>query len=204
MPAADFCRTVRVDRSTLSPDSGTCSRPPEIRFDRLQRATAEFTTSALDGYGLRGHLPARPAPYASYPVLVHRLASLLHASFRPRLATTPLRFAITSPPSGCEGDLHPQAVNHARHTKERPVRNAQAFPFAWLAGGNRARGSLLGLLHGGAGGLTGALCCVAGGAGVVGSLMPFRPSLKPLSPSPNPLPSSRRRWLQRARAARQR
>jgi hypothetical protein len=30
-----------------------------------------------------------------HPVLVHRLAPLLHASFRPRLATTPLRFAIT-------------------------------------------------------------------------------------------------------------
>jgi hypothetical protein len=41
---------------------------------------------------------------------------LLHASFRPRLATTPLRFAITSPPSGCEEDLHLQAIEHARHT----------------------------------------------------------------------------------------
>jgi hypothetical protein len=30
---------------------------------------------------------------------------------------TPLRFAITSPPSGCEEDLHLQAVEHARHTK---------------------------------------------------------------------------------------
>ena len=30
MPAADFCRTVRVDLSTLSPDSGTCDRPPEV------------------------------------------------------------------------------------------------------------------------------------------------------------------------------
>ena len=28
-----------------------------------------------------------------YPVLVHRAAVLLHASFRPRLVTTPLRFA---------------------------------------------------------------------------------------------------------------
>lgn len=30
MPAADFCRTVRVNRFTLSPDSGTCDRPPEV------------------------------------------------------------------------------------------------------------------------------------------------------------------------------
>ena len=89
------------------------------KFDRLPHATAEFTTSALDGYGLRCHMPTRPAPYASYPVLVHRLVRLLHASFRPRLATTPLRFAITSPPSGCEKDLHLRAVEHARHNRDR-------------------------------------------------------------------------------------
>ena len=95
--------------------------------DRLQRATAEFTTSALDGNGLCCQLPARPAPYASYPVLVHRLASLLHASFRPHLAMTPLRFTITSPPSGCEGDLHPQAVNHARRTQWKSPAVCGAF-----------------------------------------------------------------------------
>src|ERR1700730_5800424 len=60
--------------------------------------------------------PLAPHRRPHYPVLVHRLAPLLHASFRPRLATTSLRFAITSPPSGCEEDLHLQAVDHARHT----------------------------------------------------------------------------------------
>src|SRR5690348_7081922 len=69
-------------------------------------------------HGLRCHWPARPAPYASDPVLVHRLVRLLHASFRPSVAGTPLRFSITSPPSGCEGDFHPRAVEHARHTKK--------------------------------------------------------------------------------------
>jgi len=71
------------------------------KFDRLPHAAAEFTTSALDRYGLRCHWPARPAPYASDPVLVHRLVRLLHASSEPRLATTPLRFATTSRRSGC-------------------------------------------------------------------------------------------------------
>src|SRR5450631_28076 len=95
-------------------------------------------------YGLRDHLPTRPARLACYPVLVHRLVLLLHASFRPRLTATPLHFANPSPPSGWAGDLHPQAVKHARHTKasriDRPatwakteVRRAlffwyQAFP----------------------------------------------------------------------------
>jgi hypothetical protein len=33
-----------------------------------------------------------------------------------------LRFASTSPPSGCAGDLHPQAVEHARHTGSAALR----------------------------------------------------------------------------------
>src|SRR5258707_13274103 len=36
----------------------------------------------------------------------------------------PLRFASTSPPSGCAGDLHPQAVEHARHTT-KPLRGGK-------------------------------------------------------------------------------
>src|ERR1700675_3270709 len=93
------------------------------KFDPLQRTTAGFTTGVLDGYGLRNHVPARPSPYASHPGLVHRLASLLHASFRPRLAASvisPLRFANPSPPSGWVEDLHLQAVEHARHTHKSP------------------------------------------------------------------------------------
>src|ERR1022692_340878 len=58
--------------------------------------------------------PGRPR----YPVFVHRAAALLHASFRPHLAMTPLRFANPSPPSGWIEDFHLQAVDHARHTKK--------------------------------------------------------------------------------------
>jgi hypothetical protein len=82
------------------------------KFDRLQRTTAGFTATRLDGYGLCCSSPTRPQVQASYPVLVHRHTLLLHASFRPRLATTPLRFANPSPPSGWIRDSHP----HARHT----------------------------------------------------------------------------------------
>src|SRR6267143_866088 len=64
-------------------------------------------------------LARSPDAHASDPVLVHWLAFLLHASFRPHLTVTPLRFAITSPLSGCEEDLHLQAVEHARRTKEK-------------------------------------------------------------------------------------
>ena len=51
-----------------------------------------------------------------------RFELLLCASFRPHLTVTPLRFAITSPPSGREEDLHLQAVDHARHTKQNRPR----------------------------------------------------------------------------------
>src|SRR5215212_4945085 len=57
-----------------------------------------------------------------YPVLVHRAAILLHASFRPRLTATPLRFASPSPPSGWAEDFHLQAVEHARRTRKKARR----------------------------------------------------------------------------------
>ena len=70
------------------------------------------------GFAITCSLARHRRPH--HPVLVHRPACLLHASFRPRLATTPLRFAITSPPSGCEEDFHLQAVEHARRTNKKP------------------------------------------------------------------------------------
>jgi hypothetical protein len=85
-PAADFCRPVRMNRSTLSPASRTNDRSPEVSFDRLPHATAEFTTSAFDGYGLRDHVLARPAPYASHPVFCSSARA-----FAPRFFQTPPR-----------------------------------------------------------------------------------------------------------------
>src|SRR5271168_2818455 len=101
------------------------------KFDRLQRTTAGFTDTRLDGYGLCCSLPTRPRVLASYPVLVHRHTPLLHASFRPRLATTPLRFANPSPPSGWIRDLHPQTVEHARHTMTGYGKHGKQQHFKW-------------------------------------------------------------------------
>jgi len=63
------------------------------KHNRLRLPPAGFTALALDGYGLRGHLPPRPAKTASYPVSVRQVTALLHASCRPRLPTTPWRAA---------------------------------------------------------------------------------------------------------------
>jgi len=67
---------------------------------------------------------------ASYPVLVHRLAPLRHASFGPRLTASvisPLRFAMTSPPSGCQGEFAPPAVEPVRHTSTSSGLLGRAF-----------------------------------------------------------------------------
>ena len=95
------------------------------KFDRLYRTPAGSTALTLDGCGLRDSSPARPARDASYPISVRQVAVLLHTSFRHRLAEMPLRFAKPSPPSGWLGDLHPQAIEHARHATN-PLRASRA------------------------------------------------------------------------------
>ena len=97
---------------------------PRGKSDRLHRTPAKFTALALDGYGLRDLVLTRPTITASYLVPVRRVAALLHASFRPRLTTTPLRFANPSPPSGWVEDFHLQAAEHARHTEKSGAKNS--------------------------------------------------------------------------------
>ena len=120
MPSADFCVAVRSPCDDLSPKSGTQRRPPEVRPTAFTARPPDLPPRPLMAvdFAIIGSLvrPGRPL----YPVLVHRAAALLHASFRPRLAATPLRFANPSPPSGWIEDFHLQAVDHARHAKKGP------------------------------------------------------------------------------------
>jgi hypothetical protein len=120
MPSADFCCEIKASCDAFSREFATHSRSPEVSSTAFRTQPPDLQPVLFDGYGLRCHMPTRPAPYASDPVLVHRLVRLLHASFRPSVTGTPLRFAITSPPSGCEKDFHLRAVEHARHTCEQP------------------------------------------------------------------------------------
>ena len=87
-----------------------CAYAKERVGHLLWRRPRDSRSPALCGYGLRGRIPARPARYATHPVLLHRVAVLLHASFRGHLAVAPLRFASPSPPPGWTGDFHPQAA----------------------------------------------------------------------------------------------
>src|SRR5207302_5507465 len=142
MPAADSRPRVRMDPSILSHDAVTCGGSPEVSSTAFRAQPPDLPPVSLMemGFAVSCQLARHRRPH--HPVLVHRLALLLHASFRPRLATTPLRFAMTSPPSGCQRDFHPQAVEHVRHTTKRPP---VMFAAALLSDkpGNRCGGGLV-------------------------------------------------------------
>src|SRR5208283_2831849 len=116
LPSADFSVAIRPPCDGLSPEFGTQRRPPEVRPTAFAARPPDLPPRPLMtlDFAINCSLvrPGRPR----YPVLVHRAAALFHASFRPRLAATPLRFANPSPPSGWIEDFHLQAVDHARHT----------------------------------------------------------------------------------------
>jgi hypothetical protein len=123
-PSADFCAAVRPPHDDLSPHLGTQHRPPEVRSAAFIAHPSDPPPRPLMVVDFAIELslvrPGRPR----YPLLVHRAATLLHASFRPRLATTPLRFANPSPPSGWIKDFHLQTADHARHTPNGSAQRA--------------------------------------------------------------------------------
>lgn len=108
--SADFC-AVRPPCDDLSPVAETQHRSPEVRSTAFAARPPNLPPRPLMAVDLaiRCSLvrPGRPL----YPVFVHRAAALLHASFRPRLATTPLRFANPSPPSGWIEDFTSKLSN---------------------------------------------------------------------------------------------
>ena len=122
MPSADFCAAVRSPHDVLSLVAETQRRSPEVRSTAFAARSPNLPPRPLMtvDFAISCSLvrPGRPR----YPVFVHRAAALLRASFRRRLATTPLRFANPSPPSGWIEDSHLQAVDHARHTTRRAAR----------------------------------------------------------------------------------
>jgi len=130
MPSADFCTAVRSPYDDLSLVAETQRRSPEVRSTAFTARPPDLPPRSLMtvDFAISCSLvrPGRPR----YPVFVHRAAALLHASFRPHLAVTPLRFANPSPPSGwIEEDFHLQAVDHARHTTKTPRLAPRGFFF---------------------------------------------------------------------------
>ena len=119
MPSADFCTAIRDSHEPPSRESATPYRSPEVSSTAFGAQPPDLRRPPRWIEDFAVACPLVPTVSAFYPVRVPRLAPLLHASFRPRLTTTPLRFANPSPPSGWVEDFHSRAVEHARHTSTR-------------------------------------------------------------------------------------
>src|ERR1035441_6861643 len=93
MPSADFCHTVRMDYSTLSPDSGTCSRPPAIRLTAFNAQPPNLQPAPLMDmdFAIICPLVRRRRPHIRFLSIDSRLCSTLPSD--PASRRQPLRFA---------------------------------------------------------------------------------------------------------------
>src|ERR1700693_4206326 len=91
-PAADFCCTVRVNLSTLSHESVTCSRSPAISSTAFDTRPPDLPPASLmdTDYAISCSLVRRRRPPIRFLSIIPYLCS--HASSRPHLTVTPLRF----------------------------------------------------------------------------------------------------------------
>src|ERR1700680_778400 len=116
MPYADFYSAVRMSLYSLSLRNDT----EQISWGKLSClpcTVAESTLRTLDGYGLCGKLPARPAlaPYIRF-LSIEKEASSKRASQTSPRDDSPCVIASPSPPSGWAEDFHLQTAEHAQHT----------------------------------------------------------------------------------------
>src|SRR5580765_2852255 len=115
MPSADFCPAVRPPLGCLSRRSDT----EQISWGKLSRlpcTVAESTLRTLDGYGLRGKWPARPAlaPFIRFLSIDSHVCLVLPSD--PPCGGSPCTITSPSPPSGWAVDFHLRAAEHAQHT----------------------------------------------------------------------------------------
>ena len=122
MPSADFCMAVRGPRGPFSPEYGTPYRPPEVSPTTFPAYLPDLQPLPLMDMDFVVFRQLVRLWLPDYPVPVRQVTVLLHASFRHDLTTTPLRFANSSPPSGCVESLHLQVIEHARRTKEAYIK----------------------------------------------------------------------------------
>jgi hypothetical protein len=124
-PAADFCRTVRVNLSTLRHASVTCSRSPAISSTAFDTRPPDLPPASwMDtDCAIRCSLVRRRRPQIRFWYIGPYLCSTLPsdpASRRRPCASLP----FTSTSSG--RDSHPLAVEHARLMTKRATRSFES------------------------------------------------------------------------------
>jgi len=135
-PAADFCRPVRMDRPTLSPDSGTNGRSPEVSPTAFRAQPPNLQPVPLMDMGLAVMCPLarRRMPQIRFLYIGSHVCSTL-LSDPPRGDALALRYDFTSirlsrglPPPSCR--------TCSAHTRKGPP-----FPAVLLNGGRSATSS---------------------------------------------------------------
>ena len=119
MASADFCRPLALPRDSAS-HLRQSGRSPTIRHGAFDRATPDLPSYASLSIGPLRPLPHYPRTLALYPVSVRRVRPLPRASFRPRLATTPLPPASGSAQTARRG-LSPPSSTSCVAYKTNPV-----------------------------------------------------------------------------------
>ena len=79
MPSADFCCTIRRDYSLLSPDSGTCGRPPEVSSTAFNAQPPNLQPAPLMDmdFAVIGQFVQRRRPHIRFLSIGSRLCSTL-------------------------------------------------------------------------------------------------------------------------------
>ena len=110
-----------MDRSTLSPDSETNGRSPEVSSTAFDTQPPDLQPAPLMdmGFVVICRLARHRMPRIWFLYIGSRLCSALLSD--PPSPERPCASLSLSPPSGCEGDLHPRAVEHcSAHKRTAP------------------------------------------------------------------------------------
>ncbi len=100
----------------------TCRRSPEVSSTAFDAQPPDLPpVDLMDmGFAITCSLARHRRPHIRFLFIgSHLCSALLSGPASRRVLFHPLRFAVTSPPSGCQRDFHPQAVGHARHTRKK-------------------------------------------------------------------------------------
>ena len=105
------------------------ARSPQVRTRSFTAQPPDLRRLSLDHESFAVHCPLALLGVASYPVLVHRLAVSLHASFPHSVTLTQLRFASFAVVNLRE-DLHLQDRAHAGRTTKSPYGTGSLATFS--------------------------------------------------------------------------
>jgi hypothetical protein len=126
MPSADFCSTIRMDYSILSPDSGTCNRSPAIRLTAFNAQPPNLQPAPLMDmdFAVTCQLVRRRMPPIRFLSIGSRLCSTLPSDPASRRPCASLSLLLHQ---DVKGTYTPKlSIMHGVHAKRPLLRAAVA------------------------------------------------------------------------------